>query len=87
MFDAPEHVFGAVAADAEVERVVFGVVLRPHRLSPAPAPPVGDGVSDEDQLDRPLLQKCGLVLQKLLVAFRVLLSRSARFGFVLSAGF
>jgi hypothetical protein len=51
---APQHVLGAVAADAEVGGLTVGITLLPDRLAAA-APPRGDGVTHEQDVDVALL--------------------------------
>src|ERR1039458_3826790 len=46
---APEHVLGVVAADAQVQRMTRGGILGPERFAIA-FPALGDGVADEDDL-------------------------------------
>jgi hypothetical protein len=48
--EAPDHVFGPVAADAEVGGLEGREVLVPHGLSAA-SPAVGDGVAREEEVD------------------------------------
>src|SRR6056297_2845013 len=50
---APQHVLGAVARVAEIQRLAPGVELLPDLLA-GPAPALGDRVTDKDQLVPPL---------------------------------
>ena len=63
--EAPQHVFGAVAAEAEVERVErrSGELLPPHR---AALESVDDGVADEDDRAAALLDELLLFGEALL---------------------
>ena len=47
--EAPEDVLGVIAADAQVEGVAGGVILRPNLFAIA-FPALDDGVADEDDL-------------------------------------
>ena len=47
MLQPPEHVLGVIAPDAEIERVAFGIILRPNVLAVS-FPTLRDGVADEN---------------------------------------
>jgi putative membrane-bound dehydrogenase-like protein len=47
--ETPEDVLGAIAADAEIDGVIFGVILFPHFLARA-FPALRDRVADKDDL-------------------------------------
>jgi hypothetical protein len=54
VIETPQHVLGAIAADAEVGGVARGVKLLPH-LAPGAFPRLGDRITDEDELGLALL--------------------------------
>ena len=43
----PEHMLGAIAADAEVDGLMFGEGLGPDLFGPIAFPALGDGIADE----------------------------------------
>lgn len=59
MLQTPEQVLGAVAADAQIERTVFGQLLRPRGLI---LPGVGQRVAGKNHEWIPILDLCNMLL-------------------------
>lgn len=51
VFQAPQHVLGVIAADAQIQRVTGRVILGPHRFAVA-FPALRDGIAHKNQPGR-----------------------------------